>query len=53
MNKSLKEYLSDYQVPEVMEFVKEKANVTELHRIVKTWERKVEIAEVMKSIICL
>lgn len=45
MNKSLKEYLSDYQVPEVMEFVKEKANVTELHRIVKSWERKVEIAE--------
>lgn len=53
MNKSLKEYLSDYQVPEVMEFVKEKANVTELHRIVTSWERKVEISEVMKSIICL
>lgn len=45
MNISLKEYLSDYQVPAIMEFVQEKANLTELRRIVKTWERKVEIAE--------
>lgn len=34
------------QVPEVMEYVSEKADLYELHKKVKSWERKVDIAEV-------
>ena len=36
------------QVPEVMEYVSEKAELYELHKKVKSWERKVDIAEVRK-----
>ena len=37
------------QVPEVMEYVTEKADLYELNKKVKSWERKVDIAEVYFS----
>ena len=33
-------------MPEVVEYVQEKADLYELQKTVKSWERKVEIAEV-------
>lgn len=42
---SLRQKLSDYKVPEVMDYVKQLASLEELQRIVGSWERKVEIAE--------
>lgn len=41
------------QVPEVMEYVTEKADLYELNKKVKSWERKVDIAEVGLSLLCL
>lgn len=38
--------LTDFRVPDVMEYVTEKADLYEIQRKVKNWERKVEIAEV-------
>lgn len=38
--------MADFRVPEVMEYVTEKADLYELQKKVKSWERKVEIAEV-------
>ena len=35
-------------MPEVVEYVKEKAELYELSKTVKSWERKVEIADVSK-----
>lgn len=46
INKKLKQQLDDYKVPEVMDYVTEKADVYELQKKVKSWERKLEIAEV-------
>ena len=40
-----KRQLEDYKVPDVMEYVREKASLHELAKTVKAWERKVEIAE--------
>ncbi|XP_052817565.1 coiled-coil domain-containing protein 113-like [Mya arenaria] len=44
-NKKLRQQLADYRVPEVMEYVSEKADLYELQKKVKSWERKVDIAE--------
>ena len=45
-NRRLRQQLEDYRVPEVVEYVKEKAELYELSKTVKSWERKVEIADV-------
>ncbi|XP_067933125.1 cilia- and flagella-associated protein 263-like [Watersipora subatra] len=45
INKRYRQQLSDYKVPEVMEYVTEKADLYELNKKVKSWERKVDIAE--------
>lgn len=46
INRKLRQQLADFRVPEVMEYVTEKADLYELQKKVKSWERKVEIAEV-------
>ncbi|XP_002741623.1 cilia- and flagella-associated protein 263-like [Saccoglossus kowalevskii] len=45
LNRKLRQQLDDYKVPEVVEYVREKADLYELNKTVKSWERKVEIAE--------
>ncbi|XP_060066425.1 coiled-coil domain-containing protein 113-like [Ylistrum balloti] len=45
INRKLRQQLADYRVPEVMEYVTEKADLYELQKKVRSWERKVEIAE--------
>ena len=45
INRKLRQQLADYRVPEVMEYVEEKAELYEIQKKVKSWERKVEIAE--------
>ena len=49
INRKLRRQLTDYRVPEVMEYVSEKADLYDLQKKVKSWERKVEIAEVRNS----
>lgn len=44
-NKKLRKQLEDFVVPEVLDYVSEKADQQHLTKTVKTWERKVEIAE--------
>ncbi|XP_053551261.1 coiled-coil domain-containing protein 113 isoform X2 [Bombina bombina] len=44
-NKKLRKQLSDYRVPEVLQYVQEKMEQEELEKSTRTWERKVEIAE--------
>jgi len=46
INRQLKQQLAEYKVPDVMEYVEEKANLYELQKKVKCWERKVDIANV-------
>jgi len=46
INRQLKQQLANYKVPDVMEYVEEKANLYELQKKVKCWERKVDIASV-------
>jgi len=46
----LKQQLANYRVPDVMEYVEEKANLYELQKKVKCWERKVDIAGVRCSL---
>ncbi|KAG8562352.1 hypothetical protein GDO81_015648 [Engystomops pustulosus] len=45
INKKLRKQLSDYRVPDVLEYVQEKMEQEELEKNVRTWERKVEIVE--------
>ncbi|XP_069824739.1 cilia- and flagella-associated protein 263 isoform X2 [Dendropsophus ebraccatus] len=45
LNKKLRKQLSDYRVPDVLEYVQEKMDQEELEKNVRAWERKVEIAE--------
>lgn len=45
INRKLRQQLADFRVPEVMEYVSEKADLYELQKKVKSWERKVEIAD--------
>ena len=49
MNRRLRDYLSTFRVPEVFEYVKETADLRELKRNVRMWERKVEISQVGNS----
>ena len=49
INRKLRQQLGDFCVPDVMEYVGEKADLYEAQKKVKSWERKVEIAEVNKS----
>ena len=42
----MRQQLGDYRVPDVVEYVQEKADLYELAKTVKSWERKVDIAEV-------
>jgi len=44
-NGQLKQRLADYKVPDVQTYVEKKANLAELQKTVKGWERKVEIAQ--------
>jgi len=46
INRHLKQQLANYKVPDVMEYVEEKASLYELQKKVKCWERKVDIASV-------
>ncbi|KAM6222625.1 cilia- and flagella-associated protein 263 [Rhynchocyon petersi] len=45
LNKKLRKQLAEYRAPPVMMYVMEKIANGELERVIKTWERKVEIAE--------
>ncbi|XP_073515914.1 cilia- and flagella-associated protein 263 isoform X2 [Phyllobates terribilis] len=45
VNKKLRKQLSDYRVPDVLQYVQEKMAQEELEKNVRAWERKVEIAE--------
>ncbi|CAK8685258.1 unnamed protein product [Clavelina lepadiformis] len=44
-NFQLKKHLADYRVPDIQEYVEKKASLSELQKTVKSWERKVEIAQ--------
>ncbi|XP_078687929.1 cilia- and flagella-associated protein 263-like [Branchiostoma floridae x Branchiostoma belcheri] len=44
-NKKYRTQLADYRVPDVLDYVQDKADLYELQKTVKSWERKVEIAE--------
>ncbi|XP_041375443.1 coiled-coil domain-containing protein 113-like [Gigantopelta aegis] len=45
INRKLRQELADYRVPDVMQYVQEKADLYEIKKKVKSWERKVEIAD--------
>lgn len=45
LNQNRRQQLGDYRVPEVLDYVKERASLYELNKTVRMWERKVEIAE--------
>ncbi|XP_040185213.1 coiled-coil domain-containing protein 113 [Rana temporaria] len=45
LNKKLRKQLSDYRVPDVLDYVHEKMEQEELEKTIRAWERKVEIAE--------
>ncbi|XP_077309857.1 cilia- and flagella-associated protein 263 [Lithobates pipiens] len=45
LNKKLRKQLSDYRVPDVLNYVHEKMEQEELEKCIRAWERKVEIAE--------
>ncbi|XP_047692354.1 coiled-coil domain-containing protein 113 isoform X4 [Prionailurus viverrinus] len=45
VNKRLRRQLAEFQVPQVMVYVREKILTGDLQKTIKMWERKVEIAE--------
>ncbi|XP_066099329.1 cilia- and flagella-associated protein 263 isoform X1 [Saccopteryx bilineata] len=45
VNKRLRRQLAEFRAPPVMVYVREKARSGDLEKTIKTWERKVEIAE--------
>lgn len=45
LNSRLKQQLADYKVPDVLDYVTERADLYELNKTVRMWERKVEIAQ--------
>ncbi|NXW88577.1 CC113 protein, partial [Alopecoenas beccarii] len=45
VNRQLQKQLSDYDVPSVMSYVQKKMSVTDLEKSIKTWQRKVAVAE--------
>ncbi|XP_057349537.1 coiled-coil domain-containing protein 113 isoform X3 [Manis pentadactyla] len=46
LNKKLRKQLAEFRAPQVMVYVREKILNGDLEKTIKTWERKVEIAEV-------
>ncbi|XP_078294959.1 cilia- and flagella-associated protein 263 isoform X1 [Panthera onca] len=46
VNKRLRRQLAEFQVPQVMVYVREKILTGDLEKTIKMWERKVEIAEI-------
>ena len=46
INRKLRQQLADFRVPDVMDYVQEKADLYDIQKKVRSWERKVEIAEV-------
>jgi len=46
INRHLKQQLASHTIPDVMEYVDETANLRELQKAVKSWERKVDISSV-------
>lgn len=46
LNKKFRNDISNYKVPGILEYVQETWNRFDLEKKVKTWERKVDIAEV-------
>jgi len=44
-NQSIRKEIADFRVPDVLDYVKETASLQEMSKIVSSWERKVEIAE--------
>ena len=51
IHRRLRRQLTNYRVPDVMEYVQEKADLYELKKNVRSWNRKVEIAEVAKPVV--
>jgi len=45
INKKLRRQLATFRVPDVMEYVMEKSDLYDIQKKVKSWERKVDIAE--------
>eukprot|EP01136_Pigoraptor_vietnamica_P030441 Opistho-1_new@89695 len=45
INQTLRRQLDDFKVPQILQYVNEKADQYDLAKRVSTWERKVEIAE--------
>lgn len=52
MNRQLQKQLLDYDVPSVMSYVQKKMSVTDLEKSIKTWQRKVAVAEVRPGWVC-
>ena len=48
INHKLKQQLADYTIPELMDYVAEKAELYELKKKIKSWEKKVELADVSR-----
>lgn len=46
INRKLRQQLADFRVPEVLEYVREKADLYDIQKKVRSWERKVDIAQV-------
>lgn len=51
INRKLRQQLADFKVPEVMQYVEVKADLYDLEKKVRSWERKVEIASVSGTLI--
>ncbi|NWX03653.1 CC113 protein, partial [Caloenas nicobarica] len=45
VNRQLQKQLLDYDVPSVMSYVQKKMSVTDLEKSIRTWQRKVAVAE--------
>ncbi|XP_062501924.1 coiled-coil domain-containing protein 113-like [Corticium candelabrum] len=45
LNRQLQQQLGDYCVPDVLDYVSERATLYEILKTVRSWERKVEIAQ--------
>ncbi|XP_066874765.1 cilia- and flagella-associated protein 263 isoform X2 [Kogia breviceps] len=45
LNKQLRKQLSEFRVPQVMMYIREKIRNRDLEKTIRMWERKVEIAE--------
>ncbi len=44
-NNTLKQQLEEYRVPQVLDYVKLNAELHDMHKKIKDWERKLEIAQ--------